>query len=249
MSNHTLLLIESYFAGTLTEAERSELKTLLANDAEAAAEFAWQQRLAGQVSQLSLSKSIQNDTNREATKPPFRSFIMNRTVWAAAAAVSLLAIAYYFLPSLMPVDKTAVMAESFEHFPNKMRFKNLGGEETASPDVLAAFAAYDQKNYNAAVPLLTEIVNANPTRMDYRFYLGVAELGRKRYAESINAFYPVAKDTNSAYSAPAHYFLGIGYANINDVKQAREHLQAYLDSEHGVTYRDKAKKLLRAIGN
>ncbi len=188
MNDRTEQLIELYFANALSEAERLELKTLLNADPTAAAEFAWQQQLARQVTKLPLSKSIQNEAWREAAKPPFRQASMIRTVLAAAAAIALLVVAYLYIPSLSGDAAEGLVAESFEHFPNKMKFKNLGAvEENVSPEVLEAFAAYDLKKYDLAATKLTAVVNANPDRLDYRFYLGVASVGAKKYPASIDA--------------------------------------------------------------
>lgn len=248
MNYRTEQLIESYFAATITEAESKELKAALDSDPEAAAEFAWQQKLARKVSKLSLSKSIQNEQWREAAKSPFRQVKMLRTALAAAAAIVLLIVAYYVIqPGSSPVTTQELVAQSIEHFPNKMKFKNLGGDmETVSPDVLDAFAAYDNKDYIAAAKEMTTVVNANATRMDYRFYLGMAFIGSKKYAETINALTMVAKDTSS-YSTPARYFLGVAYAGINDVKQAKKYLNEYIAAEDGVQYRKQANRLLERL--
>lgn len=248
MENRTEYLIESYFANNLSEAERAELKSLLAADATAAAEFAWQQRLALQFNKRSLSKGIQNDTWREAAKPPFRRVTMGRTLMAAAAAIGLLAVAYFFLPNLLGGNSEIPVAASFEHFPNKMKFRNLGETtDIISPDVLEAFAEYDKKNYTVAAAKLTQVVNTNPTRSDYRFYLGVAFAGAEKYPETINTMLSVAQDSSSTYSTSARYYLGVAYAGIKDVPQAKKYLQEYIDAQDGVTFRDKAKKLLRRL--
>lgn len=239
-------LIESYFANALSEAESQELKTLLASDQEAAAEFAWQQSLARQVSKLSLSKSIQNDTLRQAAKPPFRRVNMWRTLLVAAAALALVVVAYLFIPG--SGNSEALVAASFEHFPNKMKFKNLGAsEETVPPDVLEAFAEYDKKNYTAAAAKLTTIANANPTRIDFRFYQGVAQIGAHQYREAIAALTAVADDASSTYSTASRYYLGVAYAHEKDIPQAKKYLEAYMAAADGVTFRDQAGKLLKAL--
>jgi len=248
MNHRTEQLIESYFANALTAVEQVELKAILAENPKAAAEFAWQQGLAQQVSKLSLAKGIKNEHWRDAAKPPFRTVSMYKKALAAAAAIALLIVAYVFIPDPDAGSPQEILAQSIEHFPNKMKFKNLGeGAETVSPDVLDAFAEYDQKNYLKASQKLTDVVNANPTRMDYRFYLGMSFLGQKKYADTINMLMAVAQDKTSAYSTPARYFLGVCYAGINDVAQARKYLQEYIDADDGVTYKKQAMRLLKSF--
>ena len=248
MNHRTEQLIESYFANALTAVEQVELKAILAENPKAAAEFAWQQGLAQQVSKLSLAKGIKNEHWRDAAKPPFRTVSMYKKALAAAAAIALLIVAYVFIPDPDAGSPQEILAQSIEHFPNKMKFKNLGeGAETVSPDVLDAFAEYDQKNYLKASQKLTDVVNANPTRMDYRFYLGMSFLGQKKYADTINMLMAVAQDKTSAYSTPALYFLGLAYAGINDITQSRQYLQRYIDADDGVTYKKQAMRLLKSF--
>lgn len=248
MEDRTEHLIESYFAGSLDKAESQELKAILASNPKAAEEFEWQKRLALQVSKLSLSKSIQNDQWREAVKPPTRKVSMWPYAFSAAAVITLLFAAYYFMPNLVGSSTEQLVAESFEHFPNKMRFKNLGGSEaSATPELLEAFAEYDKKNYEMASIKLSAVVAADPGRLDYRFYLGVAQSGTKKYPESIHNLLAVADDTGSIYSTSAHYYLGVAFAAINDLPQAQKHLQLYIDAADGVTYRKQAIRLLKAL--
>lgn len=256
MEHRTELLIENYFAGTLTDAEKQELRGLLAADSVAAESFAFRQKLALQAQKgqkLSIGGSIRNKEWRDAAKPPFRSVKMTRILWAAAAVVVLLLVANLFMPSALsnmagtskPQD---LVAESFEHFPNKMKFKNLGeNPEPVSPDVIEAFSLYDQKKYREASWKLADVCAHNQTRLDYRFYLGVCLMAEHNYAQAINMLVTVAKDPNSSYATPAKYYLGAAYAGINDTNQAKLYLQQYVDAPDGVEFKDHAQKLLDSL--
>lgn len=256
MGHQTELLIESYFAGTLSEAEKQELKTLLASDPEAAESFAFQQKLADQARKgrkLSVAESIQNKDWQEAARPPFRTIKTNRFLWAAAAAVALLLLANILMPSaisnLAGTNKPRdLVAESFEHFPNKMKFKSLGeNPETVSPDVIEAFGLYDQKKYREASWKLADVCALNPTRLDYRFYLGVCFMAEHNYSQAINMLLTVAKDSNSSYATPAKYYTGVAYAGIKDTARAKSWLQQYIDAPDGVEFKDKAEELLNSL--
>jgi tetratricopeptide (TPR) repeat protein len=246
MDYQTEQLIEAYFAGTLSADEQLELKKRLESDAAAAVEFAWQQQFTRQTTRLSLAKGIQNDGLKAAAKPPFRKMNMTRLFMAAAAALALLVCAYLFVPGLSGGSSENIVAESFEHFPNKMKFKNLG-ESFTSPEVLEAFALYDQKKYYDATQKMMDVVNANPGDMELRFYLGVAFAGAQKHAETINCMTSVSKETSSPYSTPALYYMGIAYAGIKDTASAQKYLQQYIDAADGVTFRKKAKALLRSL--
>lgn len=257
MEHRTELLIESYFAGTLSEAETQELKELLAANPKAAESFAFQQKLAAQARQgqkLSIAGSIQKKDWKDAAKPPFRTVKMNRILWAAAATIALLILANLFMPQAIsnlagggkPRD---LVAESFEHFPNKMKFKNLGeNPEPVSPDVIEAFSLYDQKKYREASWKLADVCANNQTRLDYRFYLGVCLMAEHNYSQTINMLVAVANDPNSSYATPAKYYLGVAYAGIKDVKQSKSYLQQYINAPDGIEFKDQAEKLMKSLG-
>lgn len=249
MKEQTEYLIESYFAGTLTDAEQLALKEVLATDQEAAAEFAFQQKLAGQTKHWKLSDSIQNKQWQEATKPPFRKVTFNRTLLAIAATIALALTAYFFLPDFIGQNGQNAMAGGFEHYPNKMKFKNLGGDpaETATPDVLEAFALYDQKNYQEAATKLTPIFNSNPDRDDYRFYLGVSFSGAHNDHQAINVLMPLAEKTGSSYATPACFYLGKSFIQVKNPKQAKIYLEKYLAAPDGVGFRKQAEALLKQL--
>lgn len=249
MKEQTENLIEGYFAGKLSDSERQELKSLLAADPEAAAEFAFQQKLAGQSKTWKLSDSIENKQWQEATKPPFRKVIFSRTLFAIAATIALAVAAYFFLPEIIGKSEPNAMAGAFEHYPNKMKFKNLGGDpaETASPEVLEAFALYDQKNYQEAATKLTPIFNNNPERDDYRFYLGVSFAGAKNDHQAINLLMPLAEKTGSSYATPACFYLGKSFIQVKSPQQAKIYLEKYLAAPDGVGFKKQAEALLKQL--
>ncbi|MCB0523376.1 MAG: tetratricopeptide repeat protein [Lewinellaceae bacterium] len=245
MDNRTEELIESYFSGSLNTEESRELQSIMDTDPAAAAEFEWQKKLAREISKLSLRESIQNTDWREASKPPFQKVVMWKKIAAIAASIAVILIAWFVMPQLGAPSSESIVAESFEHYPNKMKFKSMGGsEEIVSQEVIDAFSAYDGKDYTTAISKLESVVNQNPDRLDYQFYLGVAETGNKDYQRAVNTLSPVAQSANSAYNTVAKYYLGVAYAGLKDRENARKYLKAYLDATDGVSFRKQAQKLL-----
>jgi tetratricopeptide (TPR) repeat protein len=249
MDTRTEQLIELFFANDLSETETQELRSLLANNPAAAAEFSWQQSLAGRVSRLSLAGSIQNEQWKQASRPPFRQVTMWKKMLAAAAAIAVLVTAWILLS---PEKMESVVAGNYVHYPNKMPFRSLGGPGDSSGQVpqavLDAFRLYDNADRPAdAARALAEIAAAYPDRLDYRFYQGVALIADGRYPEAAGALRPVA-DSDDVYHTPALYYLGLAYAGSNNKEQARAALQAYLNTTDEVlTYREQAENVLNAL--
>jgi TolA-binding protein len=251
MENRADLLLDAYFANTLTIEEAKELKNLVAEDPAVAAEFKFQQRVAASLRSRSLSGGIQRNDWKEAIHPPFpaaakalKVSMWPRIAYAAAATLALLMVAYLFLT---PPDIKTVVAENTRDYPNKMAFKSMGAEaETVSPDVIRAFEQYDLKNYRAAAEALTPIAAKFPDRMDYRFYLGVSQVHAGQYEAAAQTLALVAQN-ESEQKIPALYYLGLACAGKGDKDCARQNLDAYLASPEGITFKKQAKVVLDAL--
>ena len=252
MDTRTEQLIEAFFANELSTTETRDLRGRLANDPEAAAEFAWQQRLAGQVGKLSLRDGIQNNTWKEAAKPPFRQVTMWPRMLAAAAAIALLIVAALFIFPPGGASPENAVADNFVHYPNKMPFKSLGGQDKSDdqvpPAVLEAFRLYDDPaRAREAAAALAGIAAAYPDRLEYRFYQGVALLADRQYAPAARALQPVA-DSDNSYKTASFYYLGLAYAGMGEKEQARRALQNYLGVQDEVlTYREQAQNVLKSL--
>lgn len=96
MDTRTEQLIESWFANMLSEAEAAELRQRLANDPDAAAEFAWQQSLAQAVR----SGGLGNDPLHIKLHELERRFRFRRVIFqiaAVAAAIAALIVAIWLI--------------------------------------------------------------------------------------------------------------------------------------------------------
>jgi hypothetical protein len=101
MNTRTEQLIESWFANSLSEAEGTELRQLLAKDPTAAAEFAWQQSLAGAVRTGGLGNDSLNIKLSELERRfRFRRVILQ--VAAVAAAFTTLIVAIWLINPFSP---------------------------------------------------------------------------------------------------------------------------------------------------
>lgn len=93
MNTRTEQLIESWFSNTLSEAEGTELRQLLANDPAAAAEFAWQQSLSRAVRNGGLgNEPLRIKLNELERGFRFRKVMLRMAAVAAAIAVLIVAI-------------------------------------------------------------------------------------------------------------------------------------------------------------
>ncbi len=250
MENRAEHLLESYFANALTAAEATELKTLASADPIVAAELAFQKRVASTVQTRSLASSVQNPVWRTAAQNPFpaataiKVSMLPRYAYAAAAAIALLIVAYIFIT---PPSLQSVVADNAKEYPNKMKFKSLGGETEAVPaTVIKAFELYDNQQYSEAAEALQPIVAANADRMDYRLYWAVSLVISEQYPDAITALTPLVQSQDER-RIPALYYLGLACAGAGNKDCARQNLQAFIASPESVRFRKQAEAVLKAL--
>lgn len=239
MDNRTETLLELYYANELSETDAVELRQLLDNDPEAAAEWKWQQQIAQATRQMKL------EAPKTSPKQPLRILIWSSL--AAAAALAAWAVATIFMPQQPSVPEA--IASSFEHYPNRMSFKAL--DPTAAADVPAevirAFQMYDDSTqYRAAADALGSIAVKYPDHPEYSFYQGVALLGATNYPSAVDALQK-ATLANGPYRVPALYYLGLAQSGAGQYAAARQSFESYLKEKDGVPYRKKAGEMLKIL--
>lgn len=252
MENRSEHLLEAYFAHSLTEAEAAELTSLLQSDQNLAAEMRFRQQIARAVQDQSLLSGIENPDWAKATIPPagsgagpaIKRQMWSRYMYAAAAVVVVLVIAWLYFPTDSRAD---LIASQTAPFPNKMAFKSLGQDAQAvPPEVIQAFKLYDQQNYVAAAPAIENVVSTYPDIVDYRFYWGVSLVQIKQYAQAVNALEPVSQSQND-YQTVSLFYLGLAYAGNKETDKAKATLQSYVNAPDGVTYRKQALHILKNL--
>jgi tetratricopeptide (TPR) repeat protein len=249
MENRTEHLLEAYFAHSLNATEAEELKTLLQTDPKLAAEFRFQQQIARSVKDQSLRSGIENQEWAKATIPPvgqdagtaIKRSMWSRYLYAAAAVITLLVLAWVYIPGGKGGD---LIAEQTAPYPNKMTFKSFGGDsQTVPQEVIQAFSLYDQAKYPEAAQALGSLVASYPDNVDYRFYWGVSLIHAQQYPTAIKALEPISQGQND-FKTVSYYYLGLAYAGNKEMDQAKTLLQRYLDATDGVSFRKQAKKVL-----
>ncbi|MCC6281886.1 MAG: hypothetical protein IT262_14880 [Saprospiraceae bacterium] len=239
MDNRTETLLELYYANELSETDAVELRHLLDNDPEAAAEWKWQQQIATATRQMKL------EAPAAAPKQPLRILIWSSL--AAAAALAAWAVATIFMPQQPTVQEA--IASSFEHYPNRMSFKALDPTAAAEvpADVIRAFQLYDDPaQYRAAAEALGTIASKYPDHPEYGFYHGVALLGTQNYLAAADALQKTTL-SDGPYRVPALYFLGLAQSGAGRYPEARQSFESYLKDKDGIPYRKKAGEMLKVL--
>ena len=240
MDNRTDNLLELYFANELSETEAVELRTLLDNDPEAAAEFKWQQQIAGATRHMKLTAP-----SAVIKKQP-RRFMMWSAL-AAAAALTAWAVATIFMPQQSTVPQA--IANNYKPYPNLMPFKALDptAADGVPAEVIRAFQLYDDPaQFAAAAEALGKVADKYPEYPESRFYQGVALVGAQNYPPAVYALQKVVA-SGGANRVPALYYLGLAQSGAGSYGQARQSFESYLKEKEGVPYRKQATEMLKVL--
>ncbi|MCC7465427.1 MAG: tetratricopeptide repeat protein [Saprospiraceae bacterium] len=250
MENRTEYLLDAYFAHALTTDEADELKSLLQTNHELATEMRFRLQIARTVQDKSLQAGINNQDWAKAALPPtgggpaLHKNIWSRYLYAAAAMMAILVVAWAYIPGK---DNYDIIASNTAFYPNKLTFKSLGQEALAVPgEVIQAFALYDKQQYPQAATALEAVVDTYPDNIDYRFYWGVTLIQTGQYSRAVQALEPIAQSAND-YRTVSWYYLGLAYAGNKETDKAKSYLRQYIDAPDGVTYRKQVIKVLEEL--
>lgn len=244
MDNRTDTLLDLYFSNEISEKEASELKGLLHNDPEAAAEWKWRQQIAQTTRQMKLETSAA-PTATVVQMPVWRSF--SRLAAGLVFVVAAAGLVFYFI-NRQPDIQEAV-AQQFEPHRNNMPFRALDPAAAAEypAEVIRAFQMYDDPAQLAqAAEALGAIAAKYPEHPEYALYQGVSLVGIKKYAEAASVLRPIA-NSSTKYHTPALFFLGLAYSGNTQYPEARQVLEAYVKDKDGKTYREKALYMLKIL--
>lgn len=238
--------IDRYLRGDLAETEKNAFETELAQDAELAAELALQkdleQFLRKQDRRTALKGQLENigkDFFQEAAKQetgrivPLQRRPILRWAIGLAATIALLLVArfVFFQPSLYD--------QYGQHPPLAMIEKS-----NEVQDKLAAMeAAFNQKNYAQALPLLQAYVREKPEDLQAELYLGICLMETGQYSAARTIFTKISGG-ESSFVDYGQWYLALSYLKEGNKGECRKILQEVpAESEFAQKAQDLLKRL------
>ncbi|GEM_PF-4931573 len=185
------------------------------------------------------------DVSRPATGNPFLWRVANvfrhhRVIPAAiAVAAVVLIMVLFFTPKQNPYASLVTIEPAPYVMP-----ETRGQVEEVQEVFRRGMTHYINAEYNAALPLLRQVAEADPGNPQYQFFFGVSLMLTQRYQEGVGYLtHPTVM--NSAYREEAMWYAALGYLKMGDVNEAQGYLkQVASDSS---TFSIKAHTLLGKI--
>lgn len=238
--------IDRYLRGDLPETEKSAFESQLAQDNELAAELAVQkdleQFLRKQDRREALKSQLGNigkDFFQEVpTQEKGRIVSLQRRPalrWAIglAAAIALLLVArlVFFQPSL------------YEQYGQHPPLAMIEKSNEAQDKLAAMEAAFNQKNYAEALPLLQAYVQEKPEDLQAELYLGISLLETGQYPTARSIFSKINK-SESSFVDYGQWYLALSYLKEGNQAECRKILQEVpVESEFAQKAQDLLKRL------
>ena len=241
MSQEELARIEAYHAGQLSGKELEEFQALYKSDpsfAEQVDLFQQAQDAIEALGQQQLKDAFrqQYQSNPQKVKP-----LWSRWYVAAAAVIAILIAILLFQnnsSSLTPSELYAAY-ESFEPLSLER------GNSDIDSLFLIANGLYNEQQYEAAIPLLEQLLEDEDfDRKAYAYlHLGIAQLKSGKEEAAKNSLQALGSD--SSFYLQAQWNLALAYLKQGNNEEAKRILEV-LETESR-TYKSKAQELLEAL--
>ena len=142
--------------------------------------------------------------------------------WAAAAMLFLVAGPVYFILVNQPTSGQDLFAQHFEPYDINMGLR--GSSEAVDIQKLQtqAKAAYEQKNYDTAIDLLTQLSEKEPAKPDYKLYIGLSQLASDNPDLASPIFESLS--TDPTFDEVAEWYLAMCYLKKEKLEMAKAKL-------------------------
>lgn len=215
MNEQDNTLLDNYFNGLLAEAEAAQVQARASADPVFAAEFSLREKMEAWPRQAAQRQALADNLavlgteffSEKALAAPATPPLTARVNWmrwalAAAASVALLVAAVWFFqrPSGSLYEQYAG-----QHAPLALSDRSADGNAAAEAD-----AAFNGKNYAAALVALDRLLAAQPNNSTAQLYRGICLLELQRPAEARVVLQPLAVGT-SALRADAQWYTALAF--------------------------------------
>lgn len=209
-------------------------------------------KLQAYEAELQAGQANSSQERKESTtKKAVSNFAISKPFWKVAAlliiALSIgLAGGFYWMA---PSDSSSLAYNEFEAYPNHITQQYRGGNSKSehNPLLVKAMNKYSAKNYQAAIPLLKQLVDRKSGGALTHFYLGNAYMAKSQSEPAINHFQK-AKNAQlpQKFKLPNLWFLALANLSGNRPGEAKQVLDTLKSKSDGF-YERKAKSLEKKL--
>ena len=260
MDKETLLY--RYFSNELTIEQKSRFEELLRTDTDFKMEFEFEQnlkraiksqengklknKLVGFEKEIILGKTsdLKEDIKVRdiVTNAPKTATPRWRNLSLAASVVLMIGLGWLGYRSFSATDYEGLYELNHQTYPNTVfAITRSDSRESLERD---AFVAYEQGNYESAIPLFDQLSQDGDGEAYIDFFLGQSYLNLKRPKEAIRKF-EQAIASDGEFTEEAYWYLALAYLKDGNSAEALKLLKIL--TEDYQFNQDKAEELIRDL--
>ncbi|MFK8009418.1 MAG: tetratricopeptide repeat protein [Saprospiraceae bacterium] len=242
--------IDDFILNKLSPQEKEDFRQQLLKNAELAQEVRKRELVRDGLEALGNQKMKDRikvvrkemlDQEKNDNPPKNQNRIIPLWIMAAAAIFILGFVGWQFL-NPTEITPEEIFAESYQ--PYMEDFGSRGTDMTKN--YLQAGTYYNERNYSAAIPLLQNILEAEPQNSEVELVLGDCLLSINKTEEAMVHFNSILARKTNLYNDPAQWFLALSYLKQNEIEACKNALKNLIDNPRA-DYHEEAKELLSKL--
>ena len=246
-------LIDEKLSGELRGEELEAFDRDLMNDAELMAEFELHKEIdeaiqESEVIELRKKLDLVHDLTQNKKQPGLLRTILRHKLSriAAASFVVLLIITSLSLYFLRP-DGNMSNDSLFKIYYQPDAALLIRGTNSQNATLIQAFQMYENKEYDNALKLFSNVLDTDKENIPVQFYSGISYIELGQYQNALHPYhFPIDKKQN-VYVKRAEWYAALCFLKLNDNDNAVELFRKI--SLSSSSYKDKAHEILKSIQN
>jgi tetratricopeptide (TPR) repeat protein len=244
-------LLENKLSGELSVDELEAFDMDLENDPDLMAEFELHQEIdeaiqESEVIELRKKLDLIHDLTQNKKQPGLLRTILRHKLSriAAASFVVLLVITSLSLNLLLP-DNNMSNESLFKIYYQPDAALLIRGDNGQDETIFEAFQLYENKEYNTALELFSQVLNNDQQNIPVQFYSGISNIELGQYRDALLPFSFVMQHKQNLYVERAEWFAALCHLKLNEKKSAVDLFKQI--SLSNSSYKDKAREILKSI--
>ena len=246
-------LIDEKLSGELSVESLEAFDMDLEKDAELMAEFELHKEVdeaiqESEVIELRKKLELVHDLTQNKKQPGLLRTILRHKLSriAAASFVVLLLITSLSLYFLRP-DGNMSNDSLFKIYYQPDAALLIRGTNSQNATLIQAFQMYENKEYNNALSLFSEVLDKDSENIPVQFYSGISNIELGQYQEALHPFNFIMDHKQNLYVERAEWYTALCFLKVNENENAVDLFRKI--SLSNSSYKDKAHEILKSIQN
>lgn len=244
-------LIDDKLSGELSGEELEAFNSDLANDPELQAEFELHKEVdeaiqESEIIELRKKLDLVHDLTQNKKQPGLLRTILRHKLSriAAASFVVLLIITSLSLYFLRP-DGNMSNDSLFKIYYQPDAALLIRGTNSQNATLIQAFQMYENKKYDNALSLFSQVLATDSENIPVQFYSGISNIELGKYQEALHPFNFILDHKQNLYVERAEWYAALCYLKLNETENAVDLFRKI--SLSNSSYKDKAHEILKSV--